>query len=197
MEAEIQLCEQALESLRIQYEQYFARILRRPPLEEEEKLARRIDALRASPNARGALRFRVENLHHRFSSYRRMWARVVREMEEGTYVRDLARLRRRSEASRATPSAAAEATGRGDAARSAGPTSGASGPDEARLRKLYEAWIEARKRCRQGSHPSFEQMAASIRKQVPVLLERYGARSIDFQVVIQNGKAVLKAIPRS
>jgi len=192
MEAEIQACEQALESLRIQYEQYFARILRRPPVEEEERLARRIEGLRTSPQARGVFRFRVETLYHRLSSYRRMWARTVREMEEGTYIRDLARLRRRAEAKAAAPPAVGPKFAGAPGAQIS------SGPDETRLRRLYDAWIAARERCEPGaSHPSFEQVAASIRKQVPVLMERYKARSIDFQVVIQNGKAVLKAVPRS
>jgi len=185
MEAEIQACEEALEAIRIQYEQYFSRLVRRPPLEEEERLRRRIAGLRSSAGARGTLRFRAESLHQRFSSYQRMWARIVREMEEGTYSRDLARLRRRREGVDAPPppgKKVAEPRPSGDA----------------KLRKLYDAWIEARKRCNQTSRqPTFEEMSESIRKQVPQLLERYKAKSIDFQVVIQDGKALLKAIPRN
>lgn len=185
MEAEIQACEEALEAIRIQYEQYFSRLVRRPPLEDEERLRRRIAGLRSSAGARGAQRFRVESLYQRFSSYQRMWARIVREMEEGTYSRDLARLRRRRETVEAPPPLPKKAAA-------------TTSPEDAKLRKLYDAWIEARKRCNQTSRqPSFEEMSESIRKQVPRLLERYQAKSIDFQVVIQDGKAVLKAIPKN
>lgn len=185
MEAEIRACEEALEAVRIQYEQYFARILRRPPLEEEEALRRRIARLRGSAGGKGAVRFRLEGLHQRLLSFQRMWSRTVREMEEGTYHRDLARLRRTRQAE-APPTAPRPKVG-GDA------------PEEsAKLRKLYAAWMDARKRCNQGgSAPSFEEMERSIRKKVPVLLERFKAKSVDFQVVIQDGKAVLKAVPRT
>lgn len=182
MEAEVRACEEKLEAIRIQYEQYFARILRRPPLEEEESLRRRLAQLRSSAGVKGALRFRADSLHQRFLSYQRMWARTVREMEEGTYHRDLARLRRAEKAAPVPAKGKPRLEG---------------GEEDAKLRKLYAAWISARERCNQGSRqPSFEEMAQSIRKQVPVLKERYGAKSIDFQVVIQGGKAVLKAIPR-
>lgn len=184
MEAEIRACEEALEAIRIQYEQYFARILRRPPMREEEALRRSIAKLRSSAGARGAARFRLEGLHQRLLSFQRMWSRTVREMEEGTYHRDLARLRRSEGEAKPPPPSAARAAGGGE--------------DEAKLRKLYAAWIDARERCNQGARrPSFEEMARSIRKQVPKLMERYQAKGVDFQVVIQDGKAVLKAIPKS
>lgn len=183
MEAEIRACEESLEEIRIQYEQYFARILRSPPLREEEALRSKIARLRSSPGARGGLRFRLESLHHRFLSFQRMWSRTVREIEEGTYHRDLARLRRRQSAA-PTPRKAAKELGSGE-------------QDDAKLRKLYTAWIEARERCNQARKPTFDEMVRSIRKQVPKLKERYQARSVDFQVVIQNGKAVLKAVPKS
>lgn len=184
MEAEIRACEEALEAIRIQYEQFFSRILRRPPLEEEEALRRRIARLRSSAGGKGAMRFRLEGLHQRMLSFQRMWSRTVREMEEGKYHRDLARLRRHQTA--------------GAAARPAATRPSDSPQDEAKLRQLYSAWMEARKRCNQTDRqPSFEDMQRSIRKQVPALLDRYKAKSIDFQVVIHQGKAVLKAVPRS
>lgn len=186
MEAEIRACEEALEALRIQYEQYFTRILRRPPLEEEQALRKRIARLRGS-GARGAVRFRIENLHQRLLSYQRMWSRTVREMEEGTYHRDLARLRRRRQAE-ASPQPAAPV-----------PQPQKAPVDEAeKLRQLYAAWLDARRRCNQGGKaPTYEEMVRSIRKKVPDLLRRYNAKSVDFQVVIQDGKAMLKAVPRS
>lgn len=185
MEAEIRACEEALEAVRIQYEQYFSRILRRPPLEAEEALRRRVARLRGSGRASGAQRFRLESLHQRITSFQRMWARTVREMEEGTYHRDLARLRRSQQIEAAAP-------------KPTKPAAGASPQEGEKLRTLYSAWIDARKRCKQGGpQPTFEEMERSIRKQIPELLDRYKAKRVDFQVVIHKGKAVLKAVPRT
>ena len=39
-------------------------------------------------------------------------------------------------------------------------------------------------------------MAASLKKQVPKLLASTGAKSIEFKVVIKQGRTVLKAVPK-
>lgn len=194
METEIRACEAALQELRIQYDQYFSGILRRPPLQEEERLRQTIVALR-SRAARGAVKFRVEGLHQRFSSYQRMWARTVRSMEEGTFRRDVERARRRlgdAAGPQGPGSAGAEERGRRVGGSATGP-----GVDDAKLQRLYQAWMEARRRCNDTSRaPTYEQMAASIRKQVPKLMERHGERGIEFQVVIREGNAILRAVPK-
>lgn len=187
MEAIVERCERSLRELGILYDQYFAGTLRRPPVQEEEALAKAIERLRTG-RLSASLRYRAEGLHQRFQSYRRMWSRVLREMEEGTYRRDVNRARRRLAGSE--PREAAAPGERGE--------EGSRGPDEAGLRKLYRAWVDARTRCDpEAASPSFDKMAETIRRQVPELLQKHGAQRIDFQVVIRNGKAVLKAIPRS
>jgi len=40
-------------------------------------------------------------------------------------------------------------------------------------------------------------MAAALRKQVPRLMSQTGAKSVEFKVVIRQGKAVLKAVPKT
>jgi hypothetical protein len=43
---------------------------------------------------------------------------------------------------------------------------------------------------------SFDSVAASLRKQVPELMKQHNAKSVEFKVVIKDGKAVLKAVPK-
>lgn len=69
---------------------------------------------------------------------------------------------------------------------------------EPQMRALYDAYIEAKKRCNEDvSRLSYDAVSRSVQKQVPELLTRYKARSVEFKVVIQGGKAVLKAVPKS
>ena len=42
---------------------------------------------------------------------------------------------------------------------------------------------------------SFESLASRIRAQVPELMQKHKARTIEFKVVIKGGKAILKAVP--
>jgi hypothetical protein len=327
--------EEGLDALRIHFEQYFLGLVRKPPTQERAAIRAAILQLKSSFVRNTAVKFRVNALHNRFLSYERMWDRTIREMEEGTYRRDLfkARLRRGHAEEGATPGSAARraatspggapdddfdvdedgpeeaaepgmppatATARaraGSSASSAPPGStgsigsapaggpvpiaravtagtvggapaggpvatvragvdsaaggapaggpvtnvragvdsaaggappagsrprpidstavaasrpGATRPpsaarsnagadllDDARIRTLHAAYVEARRRCRETTDGiTVEAIGAALRKQVPELLARHGARSVDFQVVVKDGKAVLKAFPR-
>ena len=49
---------------------------------------------------------------------------------------------------------------------------------------------------RQGFALSYDSLAKSVQKQVPELMARYKARSIEFRIEVKDGKTVLKVIPR-
>ncbi|MGO8968788.1 MAG: MXAN_5187 C-terminal domain-containing protein [Myxococcaceae bacterium] len=69
---------------------------------------------------------------------------------------------------------------------------------EPRLRAVYEAYLAAKRSCQEDvSRLSYESVADSLRKQVPELLERHGARDVEYKVVVKDGKAVLRAVPKS
>jgi hypothetical protein len=67
---------------------------------------------------------------------------------------------------------------------------------EPKLRKLYQTYVNARKRCGEAVDLRYEDMAAALRKQVPKLMKETGAKSVEFKVVIRSGRAVLKALPK-
>ena len=67
---------------------------------------------------------------------------------------------------------------------------------EGKLRQLYSAYSTAKKRCGEKVDLGFNDMARSLKKQVPQLLKTTGAKEIEFKVVIKRGHAVLKAVPK-
>ncbi len=72
-----------------------------------------------------------------------------------------------------------------------------SGTGEPQLRALFDAFVDAKKRCNEDvSRLSYEALAKSVQKQVPDLMARFKAKAVDFRVEVKDGKAVLKAIPR-
>jgi hypothetical protein len=66
-----------------------------------------------------------------------------------------------------------------------------------KLRRLYQTYMGARRRCGEATDLRYEDMASSLRKQVPRLMNQTGAGSVEFKVVIRKGKAVLKALPKN
>ena len=68
---------------------------------------------------------------------------------------------------------------------------------EAKLKAIYDAYVVAKKRCNEDvSRLSFDSLATTLKRQVPELMKQHKAKSIEFKVVIKDGKAVLKAVPR-
>jgi hypothetical protein len=76
------------------------------------------------------------------------------------------------------------------------PATPAAAPDP-RMRALYDAYITAKKQCGEDvSRISFDAVSRSVSKQIPELMARYKAKSVDFRVEVKEGRAVLKAIPK-
>ncbi len=202
--------EEELEALKARYELYFLGIEKREPARERTEMKRKVERLKDTFTKNTGLRFRLQTLHARFLSYERLWVRSAREKEAGTYRRDLFKARLRSK--EATPAAGApepedvstptpEPRSAPSPARrpTAAPTAPAafSGTSEPQLRALFDAYVAAKRRCNEDvSRLSYDALAKSVQKQVPELMARFKARSVDFRVEVKDGKAVLKAIPR-
>jgi hypothetical protein len=83
--------------------------------------------------------------------------------------------------------------GRPAAAKPAG-ASGALSDD--RVRELHARLVEAKRQTQDGSAVSVEGLAKSLKATEAKLREQHKNRKIDFDVVIKDGKAVLKPIVR-
>lgn len=200
--------EEDLEALKARYEAYFLGFERREPSRERWEMKRRVEKLKESFTKNTGLKFRLQTLHARFLSYERLWSRSAREKEAGTYRRDVfkARLHRKDEEApaQATPaSPAAPAAPAGPAApRAAVPpaipaSSSYRASSDTEIRALFAAYVDAKKRCKEDvSKLSLDALAKSVQKQVPELMTRFKAKSIEFRVEVKDGKAILKAIPR-
>jgi hypothetical protein len=66
------------------------------------------------------------------------------------------------------------------------------------LRGVYDAYVLAKKRCNEDtSKLNFEQLAQTLRRQAPELMKKHQAQAIEFKVVIKDGKALLRAVPKT
>ena len=87
------------------------------------------------------------------------------------------------------------------AARPAAPAASPAAPGrlaDAQMRELYDAYVTAKKRCNEDtSKLTYDAVASSVAKQIPQIMKQHQARSVEFKVVIKDGRAILKAVPRS
>jgi len=225
---ELDEVEAELHALRGQYEQFFLGMEKRPPVRAHEQFKKRMAAMKTAPAKSAALSFRVQSLQASFATYERLWSRTMQEMEDGTYRRDLFKLRRKNSGpelpatqppegttSAEKPSAKGakkkdkekdkEKSGAAAVASAPPPEptihiAGTPPPDplaEARLRSVYRAYVEAKRRCNEDTtRLSFDAVAASLKRQVPELLDRHKVRDVEYRVFVKDGKAILRAVPK-
>lgn len=96
IDARLQEFEHRIEELKHEYEMYFNGISRRPPetlFKQVSRLHRQLEYKTFIRNT--AQKFRLRSLVQRFSSYKQYWERIRRQIEEGTYVRDIKKAQRR------------------------------------------------------------------------------------------------------
>ena len=87
--------EERVERLRSLYDQYFMGIERLEPTIPRKDVDRRLYALRREQIRNTGLRFKLETTIQRYNTYQQYWMRIVREIENGTYQRDLGRAAQR------------------------------------------------------------------------------------------------------
>jgi hypothetical protein len=211
---ECQALEDELEELKAKYEQYFLGVERREPNRWREDVKKKVLRLKSAFTRNTGLKFRIQSLYARYLSYERMWQRSVREKEEGTYRRDVfkAKMRAKHDEAAAEPAPPPAPVAQKPAAPAAAAKAAAPAPkpvarpappapkgpmSDAQLRTLYDQYVAAKRSCREDvSKLTYEAVASTVSKQIPELMTRYKAKSVEFKVEVKDGKAVLKAIPK-
>ena len=265
------------------YEQWFQGIERIEPQIPRKQFDRALHELRKVKPRNTALRFRFQTLIQRYTTLQTYWRRIGRQIEEGTYRRDLLRARRRREALRAErenerqgrssspleldpnadvnmdqliadasdrmdelleapePSSKVETLDLDQPERTAAPrarpavapepdepaarfgkprsrrpapkreksnaaitpsrrapppiTARSKGPGEARMRQIYDSYVEAKRDNNERTDKiDYETVAKSLKKMVPRLDRKHKGKRVDFKVVVKDGKVGIKPV---
>lgn len=83
-----------MKRLKALYEQWFQGIERTEPAVARKDLERLFVILNREKPRNTAARFRLQQLVARYSTYTTLWGRIARQIEEGTYERDLKKVQR-------------------------------------------------------------------------------------------------------
>lgn len=200
--------------LKIEYEKFFSGLTTVEPIRERDDLRRLLRDLLQVPVNNARASFRLQQLRARWSTLELYWTRNNNQIERGVhpkqrYKADM-RERERQEAELERQKAAAEL------ARDPGlspmqtllPADASLPPqrvapkaptradrEEAGYRAVYDAYMEARGRCGQSTDADYKAVRETLKKQVEALKARTECSSVKFKVVVEEGKAKVKAIP--
>lgn len=181
LQEELTKFEQELDRLIREYEKYFLGLEKREPLPLRAAVEGMLRALLATPISNTMLKFRLNSLALKLSTYRDYWRKTMLLIEEGKYSRDRFKMMLKEGASPSSPPGR-ETPPPGDA------------EDEAV--RLHRRLAEARRECGLPGDPvSLESLRAVIERKKPEIIRKYGCRDVEFRVVVEGGAPKLKAIP--
>ncbi len=89
---------EAVQKLRILYEQYFAGVERFEPLKERTRIKKELRRLMGVRSNNTAYKFKMQSTQATLVTYENHWDRIVRQIEEGTFKRDKLKAQRHLQA---------------------------------------------------------------------------------------------------
>lgn len=180
IEVELKKLEAGIRQLKIQYDMFFAGSLKREPVELRAEIDRTIKRHANDPNQKYAQRFLLNSLVSRFNSLAELWAKTVRSREEGD--RPAAAL-----VDLETPKEQLVARCR---------VQGEPGGDDPGLRRLYNRFLETRRRLGGGKREiPYEKFLRGVAGETARLRNQSGCAEIELRVVVHDHKVLLKARP--
>lgn len=189
----LDLFDESLRKLKIQYDLFFSGVRKLPPSEERKRLNALVHELAKTRMRDNGTRFRFNTLLGKFNQFQELWGRKMREREEGPMD-----YRRRLAALTAEPAPAPHREPPPRETVTAGPddsyvrVTGSTTEDAAK--RLYEQIAQAQKTLGKAGM-SLGQIEQIVRSQSETLRSRYAVDEIGFRVEIVDGKVKLKAKP--
>jgi hypothetical protein len=181
---ELRVFDTKLKQLSFQYEQYFLGSRPREPIQLRSEVQKIVSRYSNVGIQNTSLRFKFNNLCARFFTLRRHWDEVLRKIEQGTYERQIfrANLRERSSGSEEPQGERPAAGSQQDCGEGAG--------------DLFDSYVEARSSCGEDvAGLTRERLDQIVASQTLAIQERYGCEEVRFRVVVEQGRAKLKATP--
>lgn len=188
--------EEAIEHLKVSYDKYFVGVDKAPPAKERARVERMLRLVEQRRPAATVLRFRLQGLRARLVTYRHYWDRVLRQMENGTYHRDLKRLQRKlqhqppPEPPSAEQPAAADGERKPKASRPGqGQPQLPPGMDAREARALFKELVARKKAAGENTRGlTYGALVRKLAREAPKL-----GGKVEFVVATDGGKVRIKA----
>jgi len=189
VDEELDELDQGLKRLRVEYDQFFLGILKRPPDVLQGRM-QKIIVKYANENLRKThQKFRFNQLNSKYQIYRQQWGRTMRQIESGTYRghRFKAKLHEQERGLTADPDGTLTAvkppSGKPDKPGKRGP-----------MDQLYDALVAARKRAGEsGPDPDRAKLSELVKKQTAALRAKHPGAKVRFRVAVDGKRAKLVA----
>lgn len=186
---EIDILDGKIARLKVEYEQYFARVLKREPVKLREEIERTILAYGNKVINNTSTKFKLNAIVAKYNSYKQYWTRVLRAIEEGTYVR-------KAEGALDGPIAKGPSSPLSPEPRVKAP-SREERVDDSGVSGIYEKYIEARRQCNEPVEGiTIETLQKTMDQYKKKIEEQFKTSNLEFKVSIKDGHAKLSVTPK-
>ena len=183
IDADLQRLDAKLKMGKLEYEQYFRGNRPREPIMLRQEIQKIVNIWSNLPIRNTAHRFRFNTLTARFFSLRRQWDEILRKMEDGSYEPLRFKLEQKDKLRALLDGKILE-------------TNTAPSSPKAASEDIFEQYSDARMACGQGMDGIDRgKLKALLDKQEQAIRAQYNCTKVSFRVVVENGKAKLKATP--
>jgi hypothetical protein len=185
VDEELEELDQGLKRLRVEYDQFFLGILKRPPNVLQGRMQKVIVKYANQVLQKTHQKFRFNQLNSKFQIYRQQWGRTIRQIESGTYRghRFKANLHERERGMTSAADAPPQPVAEPAPPAKAGP-----------MDQLYDALVAARRRAGEaGPDPDRVKVAELVRKQTAALRAKHPGAKVRFRVAVDGKRAKLVA----
>lgn len=178
IQKDIQDLSHLLEKLRVQYEQYFLGLIREEPIKMRTDVKNLITKNHGIPIQNASLKFQLQQSIARYNTYSTYWDRILREMEEGTYRRDVFKANLHEK----------------ERKEKTGPVKSTVAPKKKDMfENLFDQYKDLKKQLKQDTNNlSFEAFRDQLKKKMGDLKTQAKGDQYSFKVVQENKEIKIK-----
>ena len=209
IDEELNLLDQQLRRLKIEYEIYFSNPTKKPPSDIEWKVLSLLRKFSDGARISFSQRYRYNEMAQRYAIYSDLWRKKSRIREEG-YRRpqdallSVQGVRLEEEHKPAHPvyglsHAAAAGAAHGDPAVTSQPFTLHTAKDKERdqVERLYNTLVAAKKKAGENVSGNLNSFSTFVRKKTEEIRKQYGCQDVEFSVELNGGQVKLKAKARA
>ncbi len=201
IDEEMNLLEQQLRRLKIEYEIYFSNPTKKPPTDIEWKVLTLLRKFSDGAKLSFSQRFRYNEMAQRYAIYSDLWRKKGRIREEGYRRPQDALLSVQGVRPEEHETQHHQAYGLSTAAAAA--AAKAEGPlavqcsdpraEREQVEKLYKALTEAKKKAGENVSGNLASFTSFVEKKTEQIRKQHGCQSVEYTVEMQDGQVRLKA----
>ena len=193
LKEDLDILDVKINKLKVDYEQYFAKVLKKEPAALRNEIDRIILKYSNQPTTNTSLKFRYSTLTAKYTSYKQFWNRILRRIEDGNYERG------------AGFGVISQAAANTESMQRSGTTPASLEglkkeiPDnDSRFKTVYQQFMEAKKSCQDSSGDmSYEKFTQAIIQQTEQIKKDMKCSDVEYKVVVKDGKTKITIIPIS